>query len=270
MSADKREPWSKFYWADWRANKELRLCSLSARGLWMEMLCLMHEADPYGHLLINGKPPSIQQLALQVAAPLPVVRKAMQELEAAGVATVKDGVWISRRMVRDAHRRAVNRINGENGGNPKLKDKPPLNPTPPKSDKRTEDVRITDPDKASDKPHDARDPEARSQKPEELENQSRFSSGSGGTPSARPGKIAGQIGMDWSAIVTRMQSHGFDAVEAWTIVTAVGDRPDIGRRLQGAMRSAEDRGKTAYLAIRDITNEVVDPMEVPSFLRRKA
>lgn len=163
---DKREPWSKFYWADWRANKELRLCGLAARGLWMEMLCLMHEATPYGHLLINGLIPTLQQLAVQVGAPAPAVRKAMLELETAGVATITEGVWISRRMMRDARRRAVNQANGSSGGNPKLKDKPADNQQTAKLDNQNATTRITEPDKPADKSHDARDPDARSQIPE--------------------------------------------------------------------------------------------------------
>ncbi|PJX23863.1 hypothetical protein CAP48_12370 [Advenella sp. S44] len=31
-------------------------CSLAARGLWHEMMCLMHESEPYGHMAVNGKP----------------------------------------------------------------------------------------------------------------------------------------------------------------------------------------------------------------------
>ena len=45
-------PWMKFYTADWRSDPALRMCSMAARGLWVEMICLMHEATPYGQLLI--------------------------------------------------------------------------------------------------------------------------------------------------------------------------------------------------------------------------
>ena len=42
-------PWLKFYPRDWRGDQALRLVSLHARGLWIELLCVMHEATPYGH-----------------------------------------------------------------------------------------------------------------------------------------------------------------------------------------------------------------------------
>jgi hypothetical protein len=45
----------KFYPADWRADAMLRLCSIAARGLWAEMMCIMHDAERYGSLLVNGR-----------------------------------------------------------------------------------------------------------------------------------------------------------------------------------------------------------------------
>jgi len=49
-------PWMKFYPRDWRGDQALRAVSIAARGLWMECLCIMHEAKPYGHLVLNGQP----------------------------------------------------------------------------------------------------------------------------------------------------------------------------------------------------------------------
>ena len=80
-------------------------------------------------------------------------------------------------------------------------------------------------------------------------------SGSGGAASPRPGRLAGMVGIDWQAIVTRMQSHGFTAEAAWTLVMTLDDRADLGRRMQGAMRSAEDKGKTAFTALVSIAKE---------------
>ena len=59
----KRQPWLKFYTADWRADPGLRMCSIGARGIWIDMLSIMHEADPYGHLLVAGMPPNPADLA---------------------------------------------------------------------------------------------------------------------------------------------------------------------------------------------------------------
>jgi hypothetical protein len=56
-------PWMKFYPSDWRADPALRMCSIAARGLWIEMICLMHEAAPRGSLRVNGQAVSEGQLA---------------------------------------------------------------------------------------------------------------------------------------------------------------------------------------------------------------
>jgi hypothetical protein len=98
-------PWMKWYPRDWRADPRLRMCSLAARGLWMELIGFMHEAEPYGHLLIDGKQPAAADIAALVGRPLAEIRKALAELDERGVYSLTDDdVIFSRRMVRDADR----------------------------------------------------------------------------------------------------------------------------------------------------------------------
>ena len=126
-----KQPWLKFFPSDWRADPALRMCSLAARGLWIEMLCLMHEARPHGSLLVNGKPVTAAQLANLVGAGVAEVEGFLAELEEAGVfSRDADGALYSRRMRRDEERAAANRVNGRAGGNPSLKAgvNPPVNP----------------------------------------------------------------------------------------------------------------------------------------------
>ena len=119
----------KFYSDSWRADPKLRSCSLAARGLWLEMLLLMHEADPYGHLLINGKRINSKQLARLVAVDSTEIEELVEELEAADVFSRKrNGVIFNRRMVRDFYRTQKNVENGARGGNPQLL--PPADPKP--------------------------------------------------------------------------------------------------------------------------------------------
>ncbi|WP_429041404.1 hypothetical protein [Bradyrhizobium elkanii] len=124
MAEAQKKPWFKFYPQDWRGDAKLRMCSIAARGLWAEMLCVMHEADPYGHLIIGGKPVSTKQMASLAGIPLAECTKLMVELEMAGVySRSADGKTIhSRRMVRDKAKADLDRKNGKGGGNPKLKD----------------------------------------------------------------------------------------------------------------------------------------------------
>jgi hypothetical protein len=116
-----KSPWMKFYPTDWRADPRLRMCSLEARGLWIELMGFMHEAEPYGHLLIGGKSPSISEIANMVGAHHNTVRKAIMELSSKGVCSQDtDGVMYSRRMVRDFEKAKKDKANGSKGGNPGL------------------------------------------------------------------------------------------------------------------------------------------------------
>ncbi len=117
-----RLPWLKWYPADWRQEPTLRLCSRAARSLWLDLLGLMHEAEPYGHLLIKGKPPTAKQLAAVLGDSAKNVASWLDELEQSDVfSRTPDGVIYSRRMLRDKERDERNRHNGKSGGNPNLR-----------------------------------------------------------------------------------------------------------------------------------------------------
>ena len=115
------QPWMKFFPTDWRGDQALRICSLEARGLWIECLCLMHEAEPYGYLTINGRALDASHLAKLTGMAEARIDDLMGELEAAGVfSRNRQGTVFSRRMIRDARRLRAARANGKKGGNPKL------------------------------------------------------------------------------------------------------------------------------------------------------
>ena len=116
-----KRPWRRWFWADWRADPCLRMCGYAARGLWAEMLGLMDEADPVGHLLVAGVPPNDEQLANLTGGPPEQVRGLLAELETAKVfSRTNKGVIYSRRVVRDEKRARIARKNGVLGGNPTL------------------------------------------------------------------------------------------------------------------------------------------------------
>lgn len=116
-----RRPSFQFYPADWRKDPALSACSMAARGLWIELICIAHEGERYGHLAINGNAMTAQQLARMVGESVAAVNKLMAELEGAGVFSRTDeGVIYSRRMVKDEHIRNVRAESGRLGGNPDL------------------------------------------------------------------------------------------------------------------------------------------------------
>lgn len=147
------DPWLKFYPTDWRSDPALRMCGLAARGLWMEMIALMHEAVPYGHLLVAGRSPTDTQLAVLVGASPDQIPELLGELDAAGVfSRTREGVIYSRKMTRTAKKAAIAKKNGKNGGNPLLCKK--------RENQPSDNQQL----KGQDKPQK---PEARSQKEED-------------------------------------------------------------------------------------------------------
>jgi hypothetical protein len=115
------DPWLKFYPTDWRADPALRMCSAAARGVWIDLICLMHEATPYGHLLVNGRCPTDAQVAVLTGTPPDQLTQCLRELEDAGVfSRTKDGTIYSRKLTRMAKNAATARNNGRRGGNPNL------------------------------------------------------------------------------------------------------------------------------------------------------
>ena len=101
-----KRPSFQFYPADWRNDPALRMCSLAARGLWWEMLCVMHTCEPYGHLVAAGKAIEPEELARIVAESVRDVKKWLAELERHQIFSRKeDGTIFSRRMVRDENER---------------------------------------------------------------------------------------------------------------------------------------------------------------------
>jgi DNA-binding Lrp family transcriptional regulator len=85
------------------------------------MLCIMHEAEPYGHLLVNGKPVTIHQLAKLSGIDPRSCSRLVAELQQSGVLSVTETqVIFSRRMVRDFEKAKRDQENGAKGGNPKI------------------------------------------------------------------------------------------------------------------------------------------------------
>ncbi len=147
------DPWFKFYPTDWRQDPCLRICSLAARGLWIEMIALMHQSSPYGHLLVSDLSPTDAQLAALVGCPSEQVPHLLGELEAAGVfSRTRSGVIYSRKMTRMQKKAATARNNGRKGGNPTLGkqtenpalDNPEVNPEvkPQKLEARSQNISI--------------------------------------------------------------------------------------------------------------------------------
>jgi hypothetical protein len=76
-------PWMKFVPGDWLKDPAVSLCSPAARGIWMDLICAMHEAGQSGQL--RGTNDQLARLARCQPAEL---AQALTELQASGAAVV--------------------------------------------------------------------------------------------------------------------------------------------------------------------------------------
>lgn len=110
-----------FYPKDWLGDLELRMCSAGARGLWIDLMCVMCDGVPYGHLtfpeeLVLGIVNTPRERFLEYVAELETVRATGKSV----AYRTEEGVLYSKRMVQDEQKRATNAANGRSGGNPAL------------------------------------------------------------------------------------------------------------------------------------------------------
>ncbi len=125
-----KRPAFQWYPGDARRDVAFQSCSFEARALWREMLDLMHDGEPYGHLTAGGVPMNTATLARLVGCPVKKVTAWMTELDDRKVFSRNDvGVIFSRRMVKDEHIRNTRAEAGKKGGNPQLLDNGLLNQT---------------------------------------------------------------------------------------------------------------------------------------------
>jgi hypothetical protein len=111
---------TRWFFPDWMSDPGIRASCLAARGLWKDLLCLagMNKGADHGFVLLNGRIPSLADLARMVGASESEVAPLLQELETNGVfSRDRRKVIYCRRMVRAEK----NRRNGKLGGNPNLR-----------------------------------------------------------------------------------------------------------------------------------------------------
>jgi hypothetical protein len=110
----RKPPAFQWYPGDHRRDVALQACSFHSKAVWREMLDLMHDGEPYGHLTAGGVPITPVVLARMIGESLAKVQKALDELRAHNVfSETDDGVIFSRRMVHDERVRRDRAKGGE-------------------------------------------------------------------------------------------------------------------------------------------------------------
>jgi hypothetical protein len=115
----KKSPGFWFFTGDWMKDPELRFCSLFARGLLVDLLCILFEANEQGFASNpDGSPRTDEQIVDAISGGDRGEKlAALAELEKSGVLSRDSrGVLFSRRLARLAEVSATRKQNGSKGG----------------------------------------------------------------------------------------------------------------------------------------------------------
>ncbi len=110
-------PHIQFYVGDWRKDLAIQSISYHHRGIWFELLMLMHCSEQRGRLVLAGKPMSNASLARLLGLSEQESLSAVEVLLNQGVASRdQNGAVVCRRMVREEEIREKRREAGSIGG----------------------------------------------------------------------------------------------------------------------------------------------------------
>ncbi len=128
-----KAPSFQFYPADWRKDPSVQALGYFERGLYFEILCIMHESAERGKLLLNGKKMPEPALARLPGLDNQTLTTTLTTLIDFGCLRVDPdtGVIFNKRMVKDEEISAIRREAGKKGGNPACLSKLANNAQPP-------------------------------------------------------------------------------------------------------------------------------------------
>jgi hypothetical protein len=110
---DDRLPWFQFETVAWRGDANLRTCSALSRAVWLEMMLVMHEAEPRGYFVQRGGTRldmDLKSFSKISAYSVGSIKRAIAELDVKRIfSRTPEGVIFSRKMVRDEKRREADR-----------------------------------------------------------------------------------------------------------------------------------------------------------------
>lgn len=149
-----KRPSFQFYPGDWLANGNLRRCSDAEQGVWVRVLCVLHDQDEYGvarwplkelaqaactttstlKSLVKKGVLKGAEAGEQVESLVHVPRHARQDGDPVTLIAAQEGpLWYSSRLVRDEYVRTIKAKAGAKGGGAgdAPNDAPNTSPMPP-------------------------------------------------------------------------------------------------------------------------------------------
>lgn len=118
------QPYIPLYVGDWLTNNKLKMCSSSAHGLMINIMCIMHKEKEYGTLLLGQNFKHDQDICLDFASYLArllpfdraEIYTALKELIDENVLHIEGDKLICNRMVKDAEISMKRASSGSEGG----------------------------------------------------------------------------------------------------------------------------------------------------------
>ncbi len=109
-------PAFQFYPGDWRKDPGIQAMDFEERGVWFELLCIMHESEDRGRLVMNSLPIPIRRLAKLLGISAKKTEKFFKVFTELGVCSVdENGAFFNRRMVREEGKRQAKSRAGKAG-----------------------------------------------------------------------------------------------------------------------------------------------------------
>ena len=122
MSKIHKLPAMQFYVGDWRKDPGVQALDFHDRGVWFELICLMHESEERGKLMLNGAAMPEDAISRLLGLDKQILTTTLTKLLTYGVASTceETGAITCRRMIRDENLRKTRAGCGKLGGNPIL------------------------------------------------------------------------------------------------------------------------------------------------------
>lgn len=129
------QPYLPLYVQDWLSNNKLKLCSIGAHGLMINIMCVLHKEKNYGKILLKQRykqnPSKVENFACMFAKLLPFeladIKDLLSELIEEEILLLEgeENVYlVCNRMVEDAELSDIRAKAGKKGGKAKPKQNP--------------------------------------------------------------------------------------------------------------------------------------------------
>lgn len=118
------QPYLPLYIKDFATDEKLALCSASATGVYIRIMCLMHKSKEYGKILLKQKhkqnSSKVLDFAKLIAKSLPydvdTIFASLEELLDEDVLQIEGDFLCQKRMIKDGEISANRSISGSSGG----------------------------------------------------------------------------------------------------------------------------------------------------------